>query len=145
MPVPFRFDTVLRVREAERDRSRQALVLEQLRQASLIDERNRVTADRLEVLDALRLAHQGNGLPADQELARRQYADYLATEIERLTTALYEVRGAIALRRNELLEADTAVKALEKLAGRHAADQQQIEFKNAERERDDTWRPGRVA
>jgi len=145
MAVPFRFDTVLRVREAERDRCRQALGLEQQREAELIAERERFTTERLAVLDALRLAHQGHGLTADQELARRQYAEHLAAEVRRVSGALDETCKMIALRRTEVLEADTAVKALEKLAGRHVSEQQRLEQASSERDRDDIRRTGRVA
>ena len=145
MSVPFRFDTVLRVREAERDRCQQGLALEQQREAVLAAERDRLSAERSAVLDELRQSQQGEGLSADQEMARRQYADHLATEIARAVTALNEATSSVAQRRNELLEVDTAVKALENLAGRHTADQTRIEQANSEREREETWRGGRVA
>jgi flagellar biosynthesis chaperone FliJ len=47
------------------------------------------------------------------------------------------VAELLTLRRSALMEADTAVKALEKLSGRHAADEQRAEQAAAERERDD--------
>jgi flagellar biosynthesis chaperone FliJ len=145
MPFPFRFETVLRVREAERDRCRQALAEEQQRDALLSAERDRVTTERLAALDELRLAHQRKGLPVERELARRQYVDQLAAEITRLTKALNEASAMVALRRMELLESDTAVKALEKLAGRHSADCQRAEQASTDRDRDDIWHRGRVA
>ena len=140
MAVPFRFDTVLRVREAERDRCRTALVQEQQRAAGLLAEREQFSSERLTILDELRALHDSGDWPADQALARQQHAEHLAAELSRIDGTLKDVAASLARCRTELLEADTSVKALEKLAGRHAADQRRAEQTSAERDRDDSWR-----
>ena len=140
MPVPFRFDTVLRVREAERDRCRMALSQEQRREAELLAERDQVSSERLVILAELRAMHDSGDWPADRALARQQHAEHLATELRRIEGTLSDVAASIARCRHELLEADTSVKALEKLAGRHAADQRRAEQTSDERDRDDSWR-----
>ncbi len=140
MAVPFRFDTVLRVRETERDRCRMALVQEQRREAELLAERDQVSSERLVVLDELRVMHDSGDWPADRALARQQHAEHLAAELTRIENRLTEMAASLSRCRTELLEADTSVKALEKLAGRHEADQRRAEQTSAERDRDDSWR-----
>jgi flagellar export protein FliJ len=145
MPVPFRFDTVLRVREAERDRCRLALAQEQEREVAFTAECERIRAEYQSAVDELNLAQSDGRLSADQLLARRTFVEQLSREITRIGDALRDVGENIALRRKELLESDAAVKALEKLAGRHVSNQHQAEQSRLERDRDDTWRGGRVA
>ena len=145
MAVPFRFDTVLRVREAERAKCRLSLVQEQQREAALLAEHAHISAERQAVLDELRAIHDRGDWSAERMLARRQHAEHLATEITRLDAALKNITADLALRRTELLEADTAVKALEKLAGRHQSEQRRVEQASDERDRDDARRPGRAA
>ena len=140
MAVPFRFDTVLRVREAERDRCRTALAHEQRREAGLLAERSQSSSERLTILDELRVMLDGGDWPADQALTRQQHAEHLAAELSRIEVTLTGVAAVLARCRSELLEADTSVKALEKLAGRHEADQRRAEQTRDERDRDDSWR-----
>lgn len=145
MPVPFRFDTVLRVREAERDRCRTALVEELQREAMLVAERDRVVAERDKVFDELRKARLQDGHSADQERMRREYADKLAAAILQVETALSDTTVLLKQRRDELAEVDASVKSLEKLAGRHSSQQLRMEQSNSERDLGDAWRSGRVA
>lgn len=145
MPVPFRFDTVLRLRETERDVKGQALALGQAREATLRAERDRLAEERLHALDELRTLQATDGWTAEQALARRQQAQHLARELALAEAALSEAFGQSALQRLELLEADTAVKALEKLAERHHSDQTKAEHVQDERDRDDIRRSGRAA
>ena len=140
MAVPFRFDTVLRVREAERDRCRVALTQGQRREAELLAERDQVSSERLVILAELRAMHDSGDWPADRALARQQHAEHLAAELIRIERTLRDVATSLTRCRTESLEADTSVKALEKLAGRHAADQRRAEQTSAERDRDDSWR-----
>ena len=140
MAVPFRFDTVLRVREAERDRCRVVLSQEQRREAELLAEREQFSSERLAILEELRVMHDSGDWSANRALTRQQHAEHLATELSRVADTLQDVAVSLARYRDELLEADTSVKTLEKLAGRHAADQRRAEQTSAERDRDDSWR-----
>ena len=145
MSVPFRFDTVLRIRETERDVKRQALALAQTREATLRTERDRIADERLHALDGLRTLQAANGWTAEQALTRQQQAKHLARELAIAEAALSEVIAQSALQRLELLEADSAVKALEKLADRHHSDQTKAGHAQDERDRDDIRRSGRAA
>jgi flagellar biosynthesis chaperone FliJ len=145
MAVPFRFDNVLRVRETERDKCRLSLAQEQQREAALLAEHARISAERQTVLEELRRLHDRGDVAAERILTRRQHAEHLAADILRIDAILRDVSIAITRRRAELLEADTAVKALEKLAGRHHDEQRRIEQADDERNRDDARRTGRAA
>jgi len=145
MAVPFRFDAVLRIRETERDKCRMSLAQSQQREAELIAERTRIGEERQAVLDELRLMSDGSGISAERMLARHQHAEHLSVELVQIDEARKEVAATIAQCRAALLEADTAVKALEKLAGRHHEEQRRIDLVNDERDRDDSHRSGRAA
>ena len=145
MSVPFRFDTVLKIRETERDVKRQAFMLGQDREATLRSDRDRIADERLHALDELRTLQATSGWTAEQALARQQHAKQLARELAIAEAALSEAIAQLALQRLELVEADTAVKALEKLADRHHSDQTKAEHAQDERDRDDIRRSGRAA
>ncbi len=145
MSVPFRFDTVLRIRETERDVKRQAFALGQARESTLRTERDRIADERLHVLDELRTLQATPGWTAEQALVRQHHARHLARELAIAEAALSEAIAQSALQRLDLLEADTAVKALEKLAERHHSDQTNAGQARDERDRDDIRRADRAA
>ena len=145
MSVPFRFDTVLKIRETERDVKRQAFMLGQDRETTLLSDRDRIADERLHALDELRTLQATSGWTAEQALARQQHAKQLARELAIAEAALSEAIAQLALQRLELVEADTAVKALEKLADRHHSDQTKAGHTQDERDRDDIRRAGRAA
>jgi len=145
MSVPFRFDTVLRIREAERDVKRQAFALGQVQEAKFREERDRLVDERLRAQDELRSLQATDGWTAERALARQQHVKNLARELAISEAALSEALAQSALQRLELLEADTAVKALEKLADRHHSDQIRTTAAQDERDRNDLRHPGRAA
>ena len=140
MAVPFRFDTVLRVREIERDRCRVALTQAQAREAELVARQNQITLERVAIQNELRAMDEAGCWTAERALNRREHCDQLSVELNRIADDLKEAVVTVARCRNDLLEADTGVKGLEKLAGRHDSEQKQAEQKAAERDRDDSWR-----
>ena len=140
MTVPFRFETVLRVREAERDRCRISLVEQQQREALLVTDRQRIVTERLSVLDELRVIQDGNGWSADRVIHRRQQAEQLVVELTQIDAMLAEVAESLVRCRTELLESDVSVKSLEKLAGRHDTEQRRVEQIASDRDREDSWR-----
>lgn len=140
MASPFRFDTVLRIRIIERDRCRLALAQEKQREATLLAELHHVQTERLAVIEDLRSVQVTGDWPADRILSRQTHAERLSAELTRIDTNLKLVATTQIRRHQELLAADTAVKVLEKLADRHDAEQRLVEFKQTERDREDTWR-----
>lgn len=145
MSVPFRFDTVLRIRETERDVCLQSFAAEQSREVALRAERDLIAGERLRALDELRTLQEGTSWSAEQAVAHQQHLEHLALRLIEAEAALSEATTQVTLRRQELLEADFAVKALDKLAERHHVDQSRLDQAKAERERDDFRRPGRAA
>ena len=140
MAVPFRLDAVLRIRESERDACRLALVEAQRIEAELTGAHRRVTADREAVLQELRSMQQQEAWSAERVAAWQQHAEQLSTKLKAIEYEQMAVAELIARKRQSLIEADTAVKALEKLAGRHASEQQRADEASAERDRDDNRR-----
>lgn len=145
MSVPFRFDTVLKIRESERDVKRQAFALGQSRETTLRADRDRIADERLQSLNDLRTLQATGSWTAEQAVSRQHRAKHLGRELAIAEAALSEAIAQSALLRLELLEADTAVKALEKLADRHHSNQTKAEHAQDERDRDDTRRSGRAA
>ena len=133
----FRFDTVLRIRESERDICRMALAEAQRSEAELLAEHQRTSSERTDVLDELRTMHQGVAWAPDRVASRQQYAERLAAKLKGIECEMAVIAELLTHRRSALMEADTAVKALEKLAGRQLADQQRTDQAAAERDRDD--------
>ena len=145
MSVPFRFDTVLRIRETERDVCLQSFAAELSREVALRAERDLVAGERLRALDELRTLQEGTSWSAEQAVAHQQHLEHLALRLIEAEAALNEAAAQVTLRRQELLEADFAVKALDKLAERHHSDQSRLTQAKEERDRDDTRRSGRAA
>lgn len=140
MPVPFRFDIVLRVREAERDHCQVRLVHEQTGQTALAAERQRVTREREHILQEITQLQFRDQWSAQDALALHQQADLLEVQLLRIQDDLQRAAANVARCLKELTEANTAVLGLEKLAGRHQAEQLRLEQRTAERDREDTWR-----
>jgi flagellar biosynthesis chaperone FliJ len=116
------------------------LAHEQQREAALLMERTRIVAERTTVVRELDEMHDGGTWLADRVLARQQHAEHLSAELDQIGSALIEVTAVIGRCRKALLEADTSVKALEKLAERHATDARRSELATDERERADIRR-----
>src|SRR5690242_8817807 len=106
MAVSFRFDTVLKVREAERDKCRLALVQEQQREAGLLAELNKASSQRDAVQTELRELQKRGTWSAEQALACHQRAEHLGAEMSQIQIALLEVNVALQRCHRELLEAD---------------------------------------
>ncbi len=145
MSVPFRFDTVLKIRETERNVCLQSFAAEQSREAVLREERDLIANERLLALDQLRTLQERASWTAEQAVSHQQHLEQLAARLTAAESALSDSTTQVSLRRQELLEADFAVKALDKLAARHHADQSRLTHAKEERDRDDTRRTGRAA
>lgn len=145
MSVPFRFDTVLKIRETERNACLQSFAAEQSREAVLREERDLIANERLLALDQLRTLQERASWTAEQAVSHQQHLEQLAARLTAAESALNDSTTQVSLRRQELLEADFAVKALDKLATRHHADQSRLTQVKEERDRDDTRRTGRAA
>jgi len=116
----FRLETLLRLRESRRDqRSRdlgEALELD----ARLRVEQASLEAKRQAELEALRgVAGQGI-VDVDRTLELRRFLSVLRAEMLIVAAQIESLGREIDRRRQELVEADRAVRVLEKLRERHA-------------------------
>ncbi|MBC7337621.1 MAG: flagellar export protein FliJ [Clostridia bacterium] len=111
----FRLESVLKIRERERDNRRlellQAISAEEilLEQAKLLDARQK----RLQ--EDLRAATRAGLLDVHQVLAYRRYELILAAQQDELVRQLKAIREEIERRRAALLEANRALRVLELL------------------------------
>jgi hypothetical protein len=140
MSIPFRFESVLRVREVERDRCQVKLAMEQQRIGALQEDHDRLTVKRLAVLDERRSLQIQGDWQAEVILALTDLAERLAAELDVIQQQL---TAAIVVRtryHSELLQAETAVKAIETLREKHLTQQRIRAEKIFEQEREEGWR-----
>src|SRR5678809_714475 len=104
MAVPFRFEAVLKVREAERDRSRWALAQEQQREADLLVELNLFSTEREAIQNDLRTMQAGESWSVERALVCRQRTQHLANELGRIQIDLLEINLSLQRCHRELLE-----------------------------------------
>jgi len=145
MSIPFRFDTVLRLREIERDIRRQAYTQEQAREKILRDDYNRIAAERLHARNEFRTLQAGSTWSAAHAVSYDDYFDRLSRELAEVETMLGEVSVQVTRRREELVEAEIAVKGLQRLSESHQRTQKTDEQVEDERDRDDFRRSERAA
>jgi flagellar export protein FliJ len=145
MSIPFRFDTVLRLREIERDIRRQAYTQEQAREKILRDDYNRIAAERLHARNEFRTLQAGSTWSATHAVSYDDYFDRLSRELVEVETMLGEVSVQVTRRREELVEAEIAVKGLQRLSESHQRTQKTDEQAEDERDRDDFRRSERAA
>jgi len=132
-------ETVLRVRRHQRDQVRMALaqLLENARAAA--ERRQQTEQERSVTLLDLRTSTTNGMLDVDCAAALRYHAARLSIEIAKASaeSATHDehVRTAQAL----LAKADQAVKAVEKLIERHAAEQRRVSERHADREATDRF------
>lgn len=132
-------ETVLRVRRHQRDQVRMALA-QLLSDARTVEERRlRTEHERSETLADLRSTTMSGGLDVDRAAALRYHAARLSIEIAKDAaegaTRSEHVRAAQAM----LAQADQAVKAVEKLIERNAAEQRRVAERSTDREATDRF------
>jgi flagellar export protein FliJ len=140
----FRLQSLLNYREHRRDLCRQRLAAVLAEDAELVRQRDAVLAARGEMLDQLQALQQQPRLEVDPMAARRYHAGQLAADAVRLQQSRVQLAARIAQCRQELIQADQAVKVLEQLADKQrqqAADDQE---RRESREREEIWQAGQL-
>lgn len=132
-------ETVLRVRRRQRDQVRMALA-GLLADARAVEERRQQTEhERSDTLAALRSSTATGVLDIDRAAALRYHAARLSIEIAKdaaeSAARTEHVRAAQAM----LAKADQAVKAVEKLIERHAAEHRRMAERHEDREATDRF------
>ncbi|HOA50896.1 MAG: flagellar export protein FliJ [Thermogutta sp.] len=111
----FRLETVLRIREQERDERKRELEQAYAARDILLRQRDALEAERQHLGAALRESLQQGSIDADQMLAWRRYEAVLNAQREYLTKQLSAIEGEIEKRQLALMEANREVRILEVL------------------------------
>jgi flagellar export protein FliJ len=116
----FRLETLLRLRESRRDQRSRDLAETLELDARLRAEQASLETKRQAELEALRdVAGQGI-VDVDRTLESRRFLSVLRAEMQIVAAQIEALGREIDRRRQDLVEADRAVRVLEKLRERHA-------------------------
>jgi flagellar export protein FliJ len=140
----FRLQSLLNYREHRRDLCRQRLADVLAEDAELIRQREAVLAARGELLNQLQALQQQPRLEVDPMAARRYHAGQLAAEAARLQQSREQLAVRIAQCRQELIQADQAVKVLEQLADKQRQEAADDQERRESREREEIWQAGQL-
>lgn len=111
----FRLETVLKLRCAERDQRRQQLA-EALEAQQILQQREKELSDETQqVRSRLRQQSEPGEVQVDGLLSAHRYELVLRAHLHQLTQHKAQVAAEIERRRQALVEADRAVRTLEKL------------------------------
>ena len=137
MSFAFRLQTLLRLREADRDQRRADLAKALRAEATLLAQGAQLDQERQETAElSRRLASPGEG-DVDRLLASHRYELVLRTRGQQLTAQLTQVQAEVERRRLALVEADRQVRVLEKLRDKRQADYKTREAKLAQSQLDE--------
>ena len=119
--MPFRLQTLLRLRIAERDERRADLAKALRAEAVLEEQRERLTGEQRELAARQRTLQSPGAANVDALLATHRYTVVLAAQARQLAGQIVQVQAETERRRLSLVEADRQVRVLEKLRDRQAA------------------------
>ncbi len=111
----FRLQTILRLREKERDERRRELAQSIQARQILEDHQQQVAAEWQALNERLRDCSQAGEVQVDLMLALRRYQMMVAAQREFLAQQMVQVDEEMARRRERLMEADRQVRVLEML------------------------------
>jgi flagellar FliJ protein len=133
----FRLDAILRLRQEERDRRRQELAAALAAEQLLATELTRLQAERLQLQHYMTQAAAPGQVPVENLLDARRYELVLAGQERHLEEQRKKLAAEIDRRRQALLQADAAVKVLEKLRERRLRQHEQEESRRLARQTDE--------
>lgn len=111
----FRFDSLLRLRESERDAARQEIADAFQAMGILQQQRTDLEQQRQQLRDAAAQRLANSAISVDTMLNQGRYDVQLAAEIQGLTSNIAAVETEIQRRQSRLQAADIEVKRLERL------------------------------
>jgi len=111
----FRLESVLKIRERERDNRRLELLQAISAEEILLEQAKALDAQQKRLQEDLRAATRRGLLDVDQVLGYRRYELILAAQRDELARQLKAIREEIERRRAALLEANRALRVLELL------------------------------
>jgi flagellar FliJ protein len=129
---PFRLQTLLRLRIAERDERRSELAKALRAEALLLAEQERLSGEQVELTERQRRLKSPGEVNVDELLSTHRYDVVLAAQGRQLAGQVAQVAAETERRRLAVVEADRQVRVLEKLRERQAAaDRKQDERREA--------------
>jgi len=111
----FRLESILKIRERERDNRRLELLQAISAEEILLEQAKSLDAQQKRLQEDLRAATRRGLLDVDQVLGYRRYELILAAQRDELARQLKAIREEIERRRAALLEANRALRVLELL------------------------------
>jgi flagellar FliJ protein len=133
----FRLQSLLRLREADRDRCREQLAAAYRADQLLVQRQESVRQEIDQNTELVRSRSQPGLVPIDGLLLSHRYELLLQAQWRQLATQRQQVGIEIERRRQALVEADRELRVLEKLRERHAAQYQATQERHAVRELDE--------
>ena len=131
MRFRFRLNSVLALRQRERDIKQQLVARARADLAKLISDRDRLSDARRAVMDSLRILNGDSRWDVDQVIHRQRHATQLGTELNLAEAAIIDGRADLQTCLMQLVAVNQAVAALEKLAERRFAEHQESLAKSA--------------
>jgi flagellar protein FliJ len=144
MPFHFRLETLLRLRQAERDQRRADLAKALRAEALLQSERQRLGGEQAGVANDTRRLKAPGAANIDGLMQAHRYERVLVAHQQQLAAQLAQVQAEAERRRLALVEADRQVRVLEKLRERQAASHRTQEQKQEIRQLDEVALTGFV-
>jgi len=134
MSFHFRLQTVLKVRQRERDVQQQLVAKARTVHAKCIADRNLLASHRETVIGELRSLNEQEAWSLDQVLHRQRHAEQLGHALAIAEATVVDASFQLESGIERLVIADQSVRALERLAERQFAEYQDRKTKSAARE-----------
>ena len=138
-PFSFRLESLLKYRQHQRDLCRQLLAEVLNDQAQHLQSLEQIAAERTETEASQRAAGQQGPISVRQMASRRYYMSHLDLSRRTELGHLERIEQQLDLCRQALRQADTAVKALEKLRDKQQREHQLAQLKAEDLVVQDTW------
>ena len=136
MPFQFRLESVLKLRQHQREQERQSVVLSRERHAEFAAKSDAIRQKRLAVINELRQMTQDDVWVVDQVHLRQNHLEILNQDLLNAEADIARAESHLAECLNRLIAADQAACALERLAELQRAEfsrkQARIEVRNFE-------------
>lgn len=136
----FKLESLLRLRRNQRDLCHQLLAEVMRREEELLAARQHVETDRrMQLAEMQELTSEGD-VNVEGVTTRRYYAGQLIGDIGSIERQRQIVAQQLVLCRRRLMQADQAVKMLEKLSDKQLSEFQSEQERRDARELDECWR-----
>ena len=140
----FRLQTLLRIRQSDRNERRAELAKALRAEAMLVAEQERIVKQQVELAERALALKSPGAADVDALLVTHRYAGVVAAQRRTLEGQLAQVRDECERRRLALVEADRQVQVLEKLRARQQAAHRKEQARQETKELDELARLGFV-